>query len=141
MEIEYVALTTSNSKHFISRTTADKIYQSSNEDMVEMENGTLVKVSTIAEIMPLSEYNKQHPAKFEENYNYGQPYTALPAGRGYKGIIDLATDVSHILAIVKGLNKAKAKFNRPTPQIEEFLKEAREKYKKIKAGTYKEKKK
>lgn len=58
-----VVLTPNGTEHFISQPTAEALLAANNDDMVELDDGTQLKVSMATEIMPLDEYYKQHPDK------------------------------------------------------------------------------
>jgi hypothetical protein len=132
METKYVAFTANGSKHYISELTASKIYALNNEDMAEMEDGTMVKVSTITAIMPIDEFEYQFPEK--RTIDYHQPYTVLPA-IGFTGLISREKRLSALEGMARGLKKAKDKLEkqgRTTFNIDALLKLARVRYAKVK---------
>lgn len=129
--IAFITLST-GTKHKITEETHNQFLEAGSDDYLQLANGTTFKKSAVMEIQDIRDWVDN--GKYED---YHQPYTALPAGRGFEGIINLATDTTHIEALARGLKKAKASFNRPTPQIDKFLKLGRKQYAKIKSGFYK----
>ena len=63
-----VVLTPNKTEHFISKETAEMLLAAANEDTVELDDGTQLKVSMATEIIPLDEYKKQFP---EKSHSYG----------------------------------------------------------------------
>lgn len=146
MEKKFYAITFSGAHHVISEETANNILQASNDDRVEFDDGSLVKVSQISEVMPSDKYEETFPQKVGSDMH--QPYSdplevpqlswdeikALP-GQGFDSIIDNASRDSirrerNLKALLRGLHRAKDKFTRDgkqTPNIDLFIKKVQEK--------------
>ncbi len=146
MAQRFYALTVNGAHHQISEETATKILQANNSDLVELDNGTITKVSVITEVMPEEEYKTQFPQKAQERGAF-QPYSEPGmswedikqlSGSGFDGIINLAgkpTDRRrrNLEALLKGLRRAKQKLQGidgaivATPNVDNFIKKIEEK--------------
>lgn len=59
----HVLITMSGGEHFISDRVNRMLGMASLDDMIELDDKSKIKVSTIASIVPLSEYYQQNPSK------------------------------------------------------------------------------
>jgi len=116
----YATLAT-GSKVKLTQEDYNKFQEMDNDSFLEV-SGKVFKKSAVMEIDDIENYVD------DKTYNYGQPYTALPPGIGFEGLITRETRGKAIELMAKGLKKAKAKFDRPTPEIDSLLKLARERY-------------
>lgn len=157
MDKKYFILTASGAHHQVGESTVTLIYEAQNNDMVELDDGTFVKVSVVTEIMPEYEYYNQFPDKKGGSTNYGQPYSIVPISHsdiparalsweeikqlpatGFTGVINSAKHLSVIEAMANGLKKAKAKLEaegRTTKNIDSLLELARKRYAQVKTET------
>lgn len=126
--IAFITLVT-GTKHKITQEEYNQINEAAPEDWLQIGQTTGFKKSAIMEIRDIKEWVDN-----EKNYNYGQPYSALPAGIGFTGMITREKRLSALEGMARGLKKAKDKLNRPTPQIDEFLELARKRYALVKKG-------
>lgn len=128
--IAFITLST-GTKHKITQEEYNQICEASPEDFIQIGVNTSFKKSAVMEINAIENWQE------EKSYNYGQPYTELPAGIGFKGLITREKRLGALEGMARGLKKAKAKIEaegRPTPKIDEFLELARKRYAFIKQG-------
>lgn len=105
----------------------EKFNEIDNDDFLEA-GGKTFKKSAVMEIQGIEEW-------VDESYNYGQPYSSLPIGYGFERIIGREKRLKGIEAMARGLKRAKEEFKgQPTPNINELLKLARERYSYVKNG-------
>ena len=131
------ATLSTGSKIKLTEPDYENFLEASNDDFIQLASGTTFKKAAVMAIQGIDEWVDD-----QKDYDYHQPFTALPVGqdRGFKGIIDLATDATHIEALARGLKKAKAKFEakrQTTKNIDEWLHKCQLQYAKIKSGFYK----
>ncbi len=116
------------SHHPITQKTYEAFLEAADNDYFKLPGGGVFKKASVMDILPMEEYNKQFPDKFQKAFDYHQPYTALPPV-SFKEIITRENRSKSIELMAKGLKKAKAKFgDKPTPEIDSLLKLARERY-------------
>lgn len=130
-----VILTPSGTHHKITSKTYEKIFSLGNDDFVQLDDGTVLKISMCTEILPIEEYEKQFPQKI--NLTTGQPYSFTPENdpykalptRGIDGIIELAAEKKpSLVSMANGLKRViekKKKNNLPTDNAEILLKKMR----------------
>lgn len=76
MEKRFYALTISGSHHEISEEVANNILQANNNDLVEFDDKSVVRVSTIVEVLPYDSYVEKYPDKVSKDMH--QPYSVGP---------------------------------------------------------------
>lgn len=113
------------SKVKLTQEDYNKFLEADNDTFLEV-SGKTFKKSAVMEVEDISAWKDEAP------YSYGQPYAALPPGIGFEGMITREKRLGALEGMARGLKKAKAKFNRPTPQIDSLLELARKRYKFVK---------
>jgi len=124
MEINYICFATlsTGSKIKLTEELYNQFQEASNEDFLTLPNGTTFKKSAVMQIQDIKEWINE-----QKTFDYHQPYSALPPV-SFTDIINSTKRLSAIENMAKGLKKAKVKFDRPTPAIDELLKLARKRY-------------
>jgi hypothetical protein len=69
----HVILTFQKNKHFISQAVNEQLQKLSNNDMIKLDDGRMLRLSTVAEILPIEEYYKNHPDERPQYNNYTNP--------------------------------------------------------------------
>jgi hypothetical protein len=141
MEKRYFAITMAGAHHQITEETANRILSANNQDLVELDKGEIIKVSTISEVLPYDAYKEQFPdrapADMHQPYSFGPDAVELSwdqikelPGQGFDGLLEHAASEpdrakKRLQAFLRGLNKAKEKVGAggtPTPNIDQFIK-------------------
>lgn len=107
-------------------------------------NGVTRNFRSVTFLGSKAEYADQYPN--ETKLDYHQPYSFAPGmtweqikllpAKGYTGVINQASKLNNLVALGKGLNKAREallKANRPTKQVESLIDNARIRYQRLKA--------
>ena len=131
MEVQHVCFATlsTGSKIKLTEEEYNKFCELGNDDFLILTNGTTFKKAAVMSVENIDQWVDD-----QKDFDYHQPYTELPPGIGFNGIISNARHLKDIEAIARGLKKAKAKLEaqgRKTPNIDEFIKIARLRYLKI----------
>ncbi len=148
MEKKYYAITMAGAHHQITEETANRILSANNQDLVELDKGEIIKVSTISEVLPYDAYKEQFPDKVSSDMH--QPYSFGPdavelswdqikelPGQGFDGLLDHAASEPdrakrRLTAFLTGLKNAQKKMQakgETTPSCDLFIKKTEEKLK------------
>lgn len=117
------------SKHKLTQEAYNQILEADKDDLISLPDGTVFKNSAVMEIQDISEWTD-----FHKEYDYHQPYTSLPEV-SFEGIISRTKHLKHLEALMRGINKAKAKLKKGEPKnINNLLEIANKKYNEVKNG-------
>jgi len=99
-QVKTHAIVTIQGAHYlVDTTTNNKLYSAGLNDMITTDDGVKIKVSNIAEVLPLTEYKKAYPKK--QVYDYGQPYQALEEHRDWLELPETIPDPDRRLRVYK----------------------------------------
>lgn len=126
-QVKTHALITIQGAHYmVDEATNQKLYTAGLNDMITTDDGVKIKVSNIAEVLPLDQYKKAYPQK--QVYNYGQPYTALEEHKDWLELPELISDEKRKLRVYKimlaGFKRAQLK--QDGPNVQKLIKRAEE---------------
>lgn len=112
METTHVVITPKTT-HFIGQQTNEILEQASLEDMVELDDGSKIKVSAIMEVLPLEEYynnfpdERPEPRVWIQGREYDWQDIKQLEGLGEEGILSLAArNKKNMEAFARGIQKA-----------------------------------
>jgi hypothetical protein len=100
--ISHYIITVQGNHYPITSDKEKKLQFASGSDMFMTQEGVQVKVSNIAEILPKQKYFETYPQKQTDAH---QPYTETKT-MSWDEIINSASSVSHIEAMIRGFKKS-----------------------------------
>lgn len=109
-ENTHAVILSTGTHHNINEFELEKFKIADLQDMVTLENGVLIKVSSVLEILPLSEYYEKYPDKkpeprfYENGQSYGWSEIKQLTGQGFEKIIKKAPNLG-LEAMARGLKK------------------------------------
>lgn len=125
-----VVILSSGSHHFISQEVYEQICLAEKDSFIQLPNKVMFKMSAVMDILPIDEYDRQHPERQENHTDYHQPYTKEPA-LGFLGTISQIRHLKDLEAFARGVQKvidARKNEGLESKNAEELLKVARKRY-------------